>query len=218
METTIFKLVSIAFMSLLLVPYTSSQFEPAYFKVCSKEFKQSVESSQCSRGIWLKSAIAPGCVCVRGVWALTNGFCDRKAVILVGDGHCFYIPFKILSAKLIGDPNDPFRPKVYIAPTTFDAIYEIKERNFTSPFSSDEPTLIIGVNPRQVAKRKDNGLCLDLEPGDYGKPLHIYENPRRMSNEWSLDRKKLYTCPTVSEYQYHVAFGEIFTSNKKYFS
>lgn len=194
-----------------LIKFTLSEYEPAYLKVCSKGFKQSVESLQCNKGIWLKTSIQPGCLCVRGVWAVSNGFCDGNAALLIGDGHCYHVPFQIRSAKLIGDPRDPFKPKIYVTPSNFDAVYEIHERNFTPTILADQ-ALVIGINPRQVARRRGYDLCIDLEPSDYGKPVHIFMNPRRMTNEWMLDRKKEYSCPTTTPYEHHVAFGEMFRS------
>lgn len=195
----------------LLLYQVMCEYEPAYLKVCTKSIKHSFDSTLCNKGIWLKEPIEPGCLCVRGVWAVTSGFCDEHAAILVGDGHCFNVPFKIISAKLIGDPKDPFKPKIYLAPDSLDAFLEIREANFTSELTSDS-TIIVGINPRQVAQRKDYGLCIDLEPSDYGKPVHIYINQRRTTKEWILNRKREYSCPMVSLYQHHVSFGEIYSS------
>lgn len=195
----------------LLIKASTGDHEPAYLKVCGKEHKHFLDSFQCEKGLWLRKPIEPGCLCVRGVWALSSGFCDDNAAILVGDGNCFHVPFEIHSVKLIGDSKDPFKPKVYHLPRSADAVHELKEGVFTPPLQNDE-TMLVAVNPRQVAQRKDKKICVDLEPSDYDKPVHIYLNPRRVEKEWTLDKKKHYNCPNVVSYEYHVGFGEMFTS------
>lgn len=197
-------------LTVCLISVASAEFEPAYFKVCSSEFRQVVDSNQCDKGIWLKSSIEPGCVCVRGVWALSGGFCDSAPMIIVGDGHCYHVNYPIRSAKLIGDPKDPFKPKVYLVPMSLDAVVEVTEGTFTDPLATDN-SMIIGINPRLVAQRKDWGLCIDLNPEDYGKPVHVFVNPRRMMTVWTLNKKKTYACSTTTSYQYHVGFGERFS-------
>ncbi|ODM90799.1 hypothetical protein Ocin01_15883 [Orchesella cincta] len=192
---------------------SASSSSSAYLKVCGKDEKHLLDSRSCGRGVWLRHPIEPGCICVRGIWALSNGFCDEKPMIIVGNGDCFHIGTRFQSAKLIGDAKDPFQPKIYVAPSSLDALYELDEKAYTPALLTDL-TLVVAVNPRQVAQRKDFGVCLDLPPEDFEKPVHIYVNPRRTLNEWMLNPKDTFTCPVVKPYKYHVGFGEMFINDR----
>lgn len=204
--------VLLLFSSALIWRCSLATFEPPYLRICGNNQEYSLDSNECEKGVWLRRPFSSSCVCARGVWALTSDFCDDNAAIIVGDGHCFQTPFRIRAAKLIGDPKDPFQPKVYVTPRTLDVVNEVKEDGYSPPIQTSDSIFVIGINPRQVAQRRDYSTCVDLNPDDYSKPVHIYVTSRRSMTQWRLDPKRQFSCPSLKEYQYHLAYGEIFMS------
>jgi hypothetical protein len=114
----------------------------------------------------------------------------------------------VRAVKFIGNPNDPFAPSLHVAPADFNKLHEIPESGFTPEVDSD-PSVLIGINPRQVAQRGDKSICIELNENFKNKPVHIYGNPvRSPSSKWALGDKA--QCKNTKDFTFHLGFGEMF--------
>ncbi len=62
-------------------------------KVCTKDGAvHQVSSKSCSRGAWASDPLQVSCVCVKGLWLLSEKFCDKEFFIISSiENECFKI-------------------------------------------------------------------------------------------------------------------------------
>jgi len=65
---------------------------PSYISIRTLQETHTLNATHtCHGGGWLPDPIHISCICIKGVWALSTGYCDENTTIYTGDGHCFQI-------------------------------------------------------------------------------------------------------------------------------
>ncbi|ODN04615.1 hypothetical protein Ocin01_02056 [Orchesella cincta] len=105
-------MVKVCFTNTADIKVGPDQENKGWLRLCNKDSGSSqhyeVEADKCPHGAWLSESLQGGCVCLNGLWAISQSWCDEDYFVVYGKGHCFQLNNKIQKLAFLGNAKNPF--------------------------------------------------------------------------------------------------------------
>ncbi|CAL8122901.1 unnamed protein product [Orchesella dallaii] len=166
-----------------------------------------VEADKCPHGAWLSESLTGSCVCLNGLWAISQSWCDEDYYVAYGKGHCFKLDKKIQKLAFLGNAKNPFQSTNFLTKENGHVFRSFSDE-FKMPYeySSETNRTILRLKPgkqsRVVLEVKQNynewqefGTVNDIW-GDEEEPMCFDTD----SKNWSEDMLLIYKIKTGIKY------------------